>query len=64
MIWGMFVRDLIEKLCTWCGGKVDVELAAAYQKRAMERALRAQGHSRGYAKAMVAERFRRLGMRV
>jgi hypothetical protein len=54
----MPVRRLIERLRAMFGDK---ELAAALRKRDMERALRAQGHSAGYAKAMVAEHFRRHG---
>jgi len=33
----------------------------AEQKRRMERELRAQGHSRGYARAIVSEHFRNRG---
>jgi uncharacterized protein YoaH (UPF0181 family) len=44
-------------LINWLRKLTDRRYRRAQRKRAMERALRAQGHSSGYAKTVVAQRF-------
>jgi hypothetical protein len=55
----------VQRLIDWCVWLFDGERRATYARalarREMERALRAQGHSRNYAKAMVAEHVRNSG---
>jgi hypothetical protein len=44
-------------LINWLHKVTDKRYRRAQRKRAMERALRAHGHSRNYARAVVAQRF-------
>jgi hypothetical protein len=50
---------LMDKLHRIFGGTTDRRHRMAMRKRAMERRLREQGHSAGYARAVVSRRFTR-----
>jgi hypothetical protein len=50
-------RVLMNWLINWLRKVTDKRYRRAQRKRRMEQRLRAQGHSRNYARAVVAQRF-------